>query len=98
MSKKKNKFDLTHLVRDGFVKEGETLFFLSDPKMSVVVKKMPDHEYKVVIGKETLTVHAAAERFLGQEPPGHASRWLRTGGGKTLYELWQATLAEEEAA
>ena len=97
MSKKKNKFDLTHLVKDGFVKEGETLFFVSDPKFSCVVKKMPDHEFKVTFKGEVLTIHAAAQKFLGTEPPDHASRWLRNNDGKTLYELWQYTLMEEAA-
>lgn len=97
MSKKKNKFDLTHLVKDGFVKEGETLFFVSDPKFSCVVKKMPDHEFKVTVKGEVLTIHAAAQKFLGTEPPDHASRWLRNNDGKTLYELWQYTLMEEAA-
>ena len=98
MSKKKNKFDLTHLVRDGYLKEGETLFFVSDPAMNCVVTKMPDHEYKVTYKKETLTVHAVAQKFLGTEPPDHACRWLRNAGGKSLYELWQSSLAIDEAA
>jgi hypothetical protein len=98
MSKKKNKFDLTHLVRDGYAKEGETLFFVSDPKHTCVVKKMPDHEFKVECKGEVMTIHAAAQKFLGQEPPDHASRWIRNNNGKTLYQLWQDSLAEEEAA
>lgn len=98
MSKKKNKFDLTHLVRDGFVKDGETLYFVSDPKYTCTVKKMPDHEYKVEHKGEALTVHATAQKFLGTEPPDHACRWLRNNDGKTLYELWQNSLYEEEAA
>ncbi len=97
MSKKKNKFDLTHLVHDGVVKEGETLFFISDPKMCCVVKKMPNHEYKVEFKKEILTIHAVAVKFLGTEPPDHACRWLRNTSGKTLYELWQDTMIEEAA-
>lgn len=98
MSKKKNKFDLTHLVSDGVVKEGETLFFVSDPKMSCVVKKLHGHECKVEFKKEIFTIHAMAVKFLGTEPPDHACRWLRNANGKTLYELWQNTLAMEEAA
>lgn len=98
MSKKKNKFDLTHLVHDGVVKDGETLFFISDPKMTCVVRKQPNHEFKLEYKKETLTVHAVAVKFLGQEPPDHACRWLRNQNGKTLYELWQDTLALEDAA
>jgi hypothetical protein len=98
MSKKKNKFDLTHLVKDGYLKEGETLYFLSDPKYTCMVKKMPDHEYKVEYKGEIFTVHAISQKFLGQDPPDHACRWLRTNQGKTLYELWQTSLSMEEAA
>jgi len=98
MSKKKNKFDLTHLVHDGIVKDGETLYFISDPKHSCVVKKMPNHEYKVECQGEVLTVHAVSTKFLGTEPPDHACRWLRNASGKTLYELWQESLIVEEAA
>lgn len=97
MSKKKNKFDLTHLVHDGYVKDGETLYFVSDPKQNCVVKKMPNHEYKVEYKTEIMTVHAVCMKFLGTEPPDHACRWLRTSNGKTLYELWQNTLIEEAA-
>jgi len=97
MSKKKNKFDLTHLVHDGLVKEGETLFFVSDPKHTCVVKKVHGHECKVEVKGEIVTVHAAAQQFLGTEPPDHASRWLRNSNGKTLYQLWQDSLMEEAA-
>jgi hypothetical protein len=97
MSKKKNKFDLSNLVHDGAVKEGDTLYFVSDPKMCCVVKKMPNHEFKVAFKTEILTVHQAAVKFLGQEPPDHACRWLRTNNGKTLYELWQNSMMEEAA-
>ncbi len=95
---KKNKFDLTHLVRGGYLSEGETLYFLSDPKFCCTIKKMPNHEYKVEFKEETFTIHAMAEKFLGQEPPGHASRWLRTNSGKTLYEIWQADIGGEQEA
>ena len=94
---KKHKFDLTALVHRDYLKNGETLYFVSDPKMCCVVKKMPNHEYKVEWKTEILTVHAAAVKFLGTEPPDHACRWLRNSSGKTLYELWQNSLAEEAA-
>lgn len=90
MSKKKNKFDLTHLVHEGQVKDGETLFFVSDPSKTCKVTKQPNGEYKVTVGKDTVTVHAFAQNCLGQEPPGHATKWLRNSGGKTLYDLWHA--------
>lgn len=90
MSKKKNKFDLTYLVHEGYLKDGQTLFFVSDPKMSCKVQKQPNGEFKVTDGKETVTVHAFAQRCLGQDPPDHASKWLRTEQNKTLYDLWHA--------
>jgi hypothetical protein len=94
VSKKKNKFDLTHLVHAGSLKDGQTLYFVSDPTKTCVIQKQPNNEYKVLNGKEVTTVHAFAQKCLGQEPPDHASKWLRTDGGKTLYEVWH----EEDAA
>lgn len=90
MSKKKNKFDLTGLVHDGLVKDGETLCFVSDPGKSCVVKKQPNGEFKVMVKNETMTVHAFAQKCLGQEPPDHASKWVRNQAGKSLYDLWHA--------
>lgn len=96
---KKNKFDLTALVNHGRLKDGETLYFVSDPSKSAVIAKQPNHEYKLRLGKEEiLTVHACSTKFLGTECPDHASRWLRNAGGKTLYELWQMDISKEEAA
>ena len=86
---KKNKFDLTRLVHDGFVKDGQWLFFVSDPSKKAAVTKQPNGEYKLKNVKgETLTVHAFSQFCLGQEPPDHAAKWLRTENGKTLYEIW----------
>ena len=98
MSKKKGKFDLTHLVSAGYLKEGQKLLFVSDPAKFCVVTRQPNNEYKVVVGKETLTVHAFAQRCLGQEPPDHAAKWFRTEQGKTLFDLWHAEDAEKYAA
>lgn len=95
---KKHKFDLTHLVHAGYLKEGESIFFVSDPSKTLILFKQPNGEYKVKVGKEVITVHAAAQRFLGTEPPDHASRWFRNQSGKTLYELWQGDLEEAKAA
>ncbi len=89
MSKKK-KFDLTHLVNQDSLKTGQTLFFVSDPSKNCKIIKLPNNEYKVQMGIETLTVHAFALKCLGQDPPDHASKWIRTESGKTLYELWSA--------
>ncbi len=90
MSKKKGKFDLTAIVHSGYLKDGETLYFVSDPSKTCLVTKQPNHEFKVTVGKETMTVHAFAQRCLGQEPPDHAARWFRNKDGKTLYDLWHA--------
>ncbi|MEW6057453.1 MAG: hypothetical protein AB1540_12645 [Bdellovibrionota bacterium] len=91
---RKNKFDLRHLVHSGFIKDGETLFFVSDPAKKVVVTKQPNGDFKVKLDDELITVHAAAQKFLGQEPPDHASRWLRNASGQTLYQLWQDEFQE----
>lgn len=96
MSKKK-KFDLTTLVSDGSLKENETLFFVSDPSKTCTVQRQPNGEYKVAVGKETLTVHAIAQKWLGTEPPMHATKWVRTQSGATLYDLWQGDSLSEAA-
>ena len=97
MSKKSTKFDLTNLVKQGFVKEGEKLFFVSDPEKSCVIEKFGAGEFKVRYGKDLHTVHTLSVALLGQDPPVHASKWLRTSTGKTLYDLWQDTLAKAAA-
>jgi hypothetical protein len=94
VSKKKNKFDLGHLVHDGQVKDGQTLFYVSDPSKTCKVTKQPNGEYKVTVGTETLTVHSFAVKCLGQEPPDHASKWVRTEAGKTLFDMWHTEDAE----
>ena len=98
---KKHKFDLTHLVHHGYLKEGEKLSFVSDPKKYAVVAKHPAGEFKVKVpgdDKNFVTVHAFAQTCLGTEPPDHAAKWLKSEKGKTLYELWQADLDEAKAA
>jgi hypothetical protein len=90
VSKKKNKFDLTHLVHDGSLKDGQTIYFVSDPSKTAKIAKQPNNEYKIVVGKEVTTVHQFAQKCLGQEPPDHAAKWLRVESGKTLFDLWHA--------
>jgi len=94
---KKNKFDLTGLVHHGYLKDGQELFFVSDPAKFCKVTKQPNGEFKVTVNKETLTVHAFAQRCLGMDPPDHASKWFRTKDGKTLFELWHAEDSVEAA-
>jgi hypothetical protein len=90
VSKNKKKFDLTHLVHGGYLKDGQTLCFVSDPSKKSIINKQPNGEYKLKVGAEIMTVHAFAQKCLDQEPPDHASKWLRTEDGKTLYELWHS--------
>lgn len=94
---RKNKFDLANLVHSGYLQDKETVYFVSDSSKTAVVMKQPNGDYKLACDKELVTVHAFAQRCLGQEPPEHASRWLRNQAGKTLYELWQAGEMEEAA-
>jgi hypothetical protein len=88
VSKKKGKFDLTYLVHQEYLKNGEILYFVSDPTKTCTIAKQPNGEYKVTTTDETLTIHAFAQKCLGQEPPDHAAKWLRTQNGATLFELW----------
>jgi hypothetical protein len=97
MSKKRHKFDLTHLIHTGTLKNGQLLIYVSDPRKFCRVAKQPNGEFKVLVGKETMTVHAFAQHCLGQDPPDHATKWFRTETGQTLYELWQSEYAEEAA-
>jgi len=90
MSKKKNKFDLTGLVQDGVLKDGQMLYFVSDPSKSCKIVRQPNHEYKVLAGGELITIHAFAQKCLGQDPPDHASKWVRDEKGTTLFAYWHA--------
>ena len=98
MSKKKGKFDLTKIVHDGYLKDGETIFFVSNPSITAVVQKQPNGEFKIKTGEGTTTVHAFATQCLGMEPPEHASRWFRNAKNETLYQLWHAGEEDQYAA
>lgn len=98
MSKKKGKFDLTRLVHDGFIKDGETFAFVSDPTKTFTVQKQPNNEYKIKTAEGTTTVHAYAQACLGQEPPNHASYWFKNAKGETLYQIWQLDNDDQQAA
>lgn len=95
MSKKKNKFDLTQMIHEGGIRDGEILHFVSDPTKTCQVTKQPNGEYKVCAKGETYTVHGFAQYCLGVEPPVHATKWLRTGDGRIVYDIWhQEDLAQ----
>lgn len=90
MSKKKNKFDFTHMVKDGYIKDGQMLYFVSDPAKSCKVVKQPNGEYKVLSAGEIITIHAFAQKCLGQDPPDHAAKWVRDDKGTTLFDYWHS--------
>ena len=98
MSKKGTKFDLAALVKSGAVKEGDTLCFVSDATKTCKIEKCGPHEYKVRFGKDMHTIHTVAQAWLAQDPPVHASKCVRTAGGKCLYDLWQDSLQGKQAA
>ena len=97
MSKKNRKFDLTHLVHEGFLKEGQTLLYVTDPTKTCKVMKQPNGEFKVKTGIEIMTIHQFAEKCLGEQPPDHATKWLKTESGQTLHELWHIKDYEDAA-
>ena len=90
MSKKKNKFDFSYLVQSGYIKDGQVLYFVSDPGKTCKVAKQPTGEYKVTGFGETMTLFAFAQKCLGQEPPDHASKWVRDEKGTSLFDYWHA--------
>ena len=92
---KKGKFDLSDLVSAGVIKEGEQLFFVSDPSQIAAVTRVGNSDFKVMFSGETVSVHAAAQRCLGQEPPNHPAQWFKNSSGKTLFELWKAQDAQD---
>lgn len=102
MSKKKGKFDLTALVHDGYLKEGQTLFFVSDASKTCKIQKFPNGEFKVKIetGKvvELMTLHQYATKLLGMDPPDHAAKWFRTEDNKIIFDIWHAHDEAAEAA
>jgi len=93
---RKNKFNLAQLLQDGLVKESQKIIFVSDPTKFCTVKKMPNGDCKLETKKGETTVHHFAQECLGQDPPDHAAKWLRTENGVTLYELWQKTIQGED--
>lgn len=95
---KKQKFDLSHIVHDGLLKEGEKIFFVSDPKVFGIVSKHPSGEFKIKYNGELITVHMLAQKALGMDPPDHASKWFRAENGKMLFDIWQADIEIREAA
>ena len=99
MSKKKGKFDLTKLVHEGFLKEGEKIYFVSNPTFFASVTKQPNNEFKIKTHEgNTTTVHAFANFCLGTESPDHASRWFRNDKGTLLYQIWQNAEDQQNAA
>jgi len=94
---RKKKFDLSHLVHQGVLKDGETLFYVVDPKKTCQIAKQPNGDFKVIALGEVMTVHSFAQKCLEQEPQDHAAKWLRNSAGKTLFELWHAEDMEEAA-
>ena len=95
MSRNKQKFDLTQLVQSGVLKNGEKVYFVVDPSKVGDIVKAPNGEYKLNFDGDPMSVHAAAQKFLGQEPPTHGANWLRKDNGKTLFEIWRSSQAEE---
>ena len=92
---RKQKFDLTQLVHGGFLVSGEKVFFVVDPSKVGAVVKAPNGEYKLDFEGDPISVHAAAQKYLGQEPPNHGANWIRKDNGKTLYEVWQTSQEQD---
>src|SRR5687768_5489056 len=86
---KKHKFDLTKLVQQGYLKDGQKIVFVSDPNKLCTIAKQPNGEYKVKKkDNKIVTAHAFATECLGMEPPDHAAKWLKTEKNEILFDLW----------
>lgn len=92
---KKGKFDLGALINEGLIQEGEKLFFVSDQTLSGSVVRHVNGEFRIDVEGNALSPHAVTHRFLGQEPPTHASHWLKNEKGETLFSLWQKALNQD---
>ena len=96
MSKKKGKFDFTHIVKEGYLKENQKIYFVSDTTKFATVQKQPNGEFKIFADGATTTLHAFAQKCLGMDPPDHATKWFKAENGKTIYEFWQESEGSEE--
>ena len=96
MMSRKNKFDLTKLANIGLVKDGDPLLFVSDPSKKCFVHRSHHGEFKVLVNGSETTIHGFVGSCLGQEPPIHASKWLKLESGRLLYDLWQNSLDGED--
>jgi hypothetical protein len=92
---KKHKFNLADLVLSGFIKTGDTLFFVSNPKINCVVFKTENDEYKVKVGLKEESIYSFVQTCLGQDPPDYSCKWVKTTQNITLYDLWQKHLNKD---
>ncbi len=91
------KFDLHKLTQSGYLAQGDTLAFVSDPAKTCTVTKA-NGLTKVMHQSQPTSLHAFVTTCLGDEPPNHASSWVRSPQGKTLAELWSQYVEEKKAA
>ena len=91
---KKGKFDLGEMVAERRLWAGQEVFFVANPKLSAKVIYTEDYSHKGswLLQREDrrMSVHQFACICLGMDPPDHATKWLRTESGTTLYDLWHA--------
>ncbi len=95
---KKNRFEIGTLVKEGLLKEGQELEFISEPQIQCKVVKHGKSEYKLAVGAKVLTLHQFVTECLKTDPPDHASKWVRVRGGKILAEIWSEYESADEAA
>lgn len=92
-----NHVDLEQLVKNGFLKKGETLFFVCDPQSTCTIAKADSGEYKLKQGSQIFSVQELCEEWLGSDFEDDPHNWIRNDAGKTLFDLWQSCRKNEAA-
>lgn len=85
----KRKFDLTKIVNDGALHEGQILYFVSLPKLTCKIIKSVDGQFKVIASNKEITIYDFVTNCLGMYPPDLAAKWVRTEDGETVYDIWK---------
>ncbi len=88
---------LKSLVKEGFVKKGDTLYFVCNPQYTCTIAKGDSGEYKLKQGTQTFTVKEIGEEWLGSDFDDDPHNWIRNDAGETLFDMWKV-LEKEKAA
>lgn len=89
---KKNKFDLTTLVKEGYINVNDKLTYAADPNLYATVVRHPGGDFKLFVDETYYTCHTLVVKWMGMEPTNAAINWLKTPDGRQLNEVWEDCL------